>query len=556
MIQGFGLASRRVLAGFGRFTPGQKAATICTVLVLAVGGFFFSNWAAKPSYAPLYSNLSGTDASAIVDKLSAGGTPYKLADGGQTVLVPQDKVYDLRLAMSSAGLPAGKDTGYALLDKQGVTTSEFMQHVGYQRALEGELANTISAIDGVSSATVHLAMPQKDVFTDDQQQPTASVLVGTGQGTTLSADQVQAIVHLVSSSVVGLQPNEVTVADATGKVLSAGNGSSTPDSSGGSAGSASSSSLTQAYQQRVSSSLQQMLDQVVGSGHAAVNVTADLNFDQASTKSETYTTDPKLPPLSETSTSETYTGPGFPGTGTAAGVLGPDNIQVPIGGNVASSNTGTSSSSTPTGKYAKTSATRDNAVGVVTRTVQAAPGTVRRLSVAVLLDATTSAKLDKASLEQLVSAAVGLDAKRGDTLAVTSLPFDASAAAAAKSALDSAKKTDQRNQLVSMAKQVGAALIVLLLLFGAWRSSKKKKSVALSDEERAQLEDMQAALEEARTRALTGGGVETPALEAGGGPQGDEDERQARQLELATLVERQPEEVATLLRGWLADKKG
>src|SRR5215213_6808012 len=130
-----GAALRGGTAAFGSFSIGQKAATVCTVLVLAVGGYAFSTWAARPSYAPLYSNLAATDASAIVDKLKAGGTPYQLADGGQTILVPQDKVYELRLTMSGEGLPAGKDTGYSLLDKQGVTTSEFMQHVDYQRAL-------------------------------------------------------------------------------------------------------------------------------------------------------------------------------------------------------------------------------------------------------------------------------------------------------------------------------------------------------------------------------------------------------------------------------------
>jgi flagellar M-ring protein FliF len=359
-------------------------------------------------------------------------------------------------------------------------------------------------------------------------------------------------VHLVSSSVVGLAPNEVTVADSTGRVLSAGGGASSVDgtaSYGG--GTASGAQQTQAFEQRVNSSLQQMLDQVVGPGHSAVNVTADLSFDQVSTKSQTYTSDPKLPPLSQTSTSETYTGNGLPGVGTAAGVLGPDNIQVPIGANVASSNTGAGSA---TGKYAKTSSTRDNAVGVVTQTVLAAPGGVRRLSVAVLLDSTTASKVDKVALQQLVSNAVGLNTKRGDTMAVTALPFDGSAAAAAKSALDSAKKAGQRNQLLANGKTIGAGLIVLLLLFGAWRSSKKARAVPLTPEEHAQLAEMQAALQEARVRALTGGG-DVPALESGPDPD-RAGSREAHQEELAVLVERQPEEVAALLRGWLADKKG
>src|ERR1700730_12788929 len=121
--------ARRLATPFRSFTPGQKAVTILGVLVLAVGGYAFSTWAAQPSYAPLFSNLSATDASAIVDKLTSTSTPYQLADGGATILGPQSQVYAVRLKMSGQGLPAQSDSGYALLDKQGITASEFMQNV-------------------------------------------------------------------------------------------------------------------------------------------------------------------------------------------------------------------------------------------------------------------------------------------------------------------------------------------------------------------------------------------------------------------------------------------
>src|SRR5690242_5168193 len=192
---------KRVTGTFGAFTPGQKAVTIFAVIGLVAGGMLFAKWASKPTYAPLFSNLSSTDASAIVDKLNSGGTPYQLANGGGTIMVPQSQVYDLRLKMSGQGLPSQSDTGYSLLDKQGLTTSDFMQNVDYQRALEGELGKTIKSIDGVQGATVHLALPQKDVFATDTQKPTASVLVTTALGRTLSSDQVQSIVHLVAASV-------------------------------------------------------------------------------------------------------------------------------------------------------------------------------------------------------------------------------------------------------------------------------------------------------------------------------------------------------------------
>jgi flagellar M-ring protein FliF len=536
---------RRGTAGFARFTPGQKAATVCTIAFLAVGGFLFAQWANRPNYAPLYSNLSGPDASAIVDKLESSGVPHKLGDGGQTILVPQDRVYDLRLTMSGAGLPGGKDTGYALLDKQGVTTSEFMQHVGYQRALEGELANTIGAINGVQSATVHLAVPQKDVFTDDATKPTASVLVASAPTAPLTADQVQAVVHLVSSSVVGLDPSEVTVADSAGRVLTAGNG---VDPAAG--GSGAPGQQTQVFEQRMGSGLQQLLDQVAGPGHAAVKVSADLDYSSGDTTSKTYVGGgANTPALSQSTHTETYSGAG---SGTASGVLGPDNIQVPT--TAITSNGGGGN-----GSYKSSTDTRDNAVGVITQTTKAAPGAVRKLSVAVLLDSSVKG-LDPAKVQTLVSSAAGLDSKRGDAVSVTALPFDQTQAKDAKEALAKAEKAAKQAALVDMIKKGATVLVLLILLFLAWRASRKRRRAAqLTDEERAALEEMQLALTAQRRGELVGaGGVR--ALGAGGPGLDDSErelvERAERQGELMTLVERQPEEVASLLRTWLADKKG
>src|SRR4051794_32299330 len=244
---------RRVASTFGSFTTGQKAITIVGVAVLLAGGLLFASWASKPTFAPLFSNLSSTDASAIVDQLNSDGTAYQLSDGGKTILVAKDKVYDQRLKMSGKGLPAEADSGYSLLDKQGITTSEFMQQVGYQRALEGELAKTIKSIDRIQAATVHLVIPQKDVFSDDAKQPTASVLVTTQSGDQLDQGQVQAIVHLVASSVEGLDPKNVTVADSKGAVLSTGNGEA------GSAEGDLRSQQTEQFQNRMNSALSQML---------------------------------------------------------------------------------------------------------------------------------------------------------------------------------------------------------------------------------------------------------------------------------------------------------
>jgi len=531
---------RRPVEAFTSFTSGQKAVTIVGVALLGLAGFFFYSWASKPTYAPLFSNLSGSDASAIVEQLNGSGTPYELADGGATILVPQDKVYDTRIAMSGAGLPAEAETGYSLLDKQGLTTSDFMQHVGYQRALEGELAKTIQSIDGVTSATVHLAIPQKDIFSDDEQRPTASVLVASRAGKELNQGQVQAIVHMVASSVEGLDPEHVTVAGSNGVVLSAGGGQAVV------AGGDLRSQQTAQFEQRMNSALQRMVDSVVGPGHAVVTTTADLDFDQTETKTQTYVADPTVPPLTQSTTKETYNGNGTP----SGGVLGPDNIQVPA--------------SNGTGQYESTTENRNNAVGLVTETRKSAPGNVRKLSVSVLLDSKTAEGIETAQVEKLVSTAAGLDTQRGDAVAVTALPFDSTTAEASEKALAEEKKAETMEQYVSWGKTGAAGLGVAVLLFLAWRASRRAKTRArLTPAEMAHLEQAQAALERSRAVALPGGNGEA-AIEGGGAggaavaaleSAAAAAEREAHQRSIATMVQQQPDEVAQLLRGWLADRR-
>jgi flagellar M-ring protein FliF len=523
---------RKVGSLFASFTPGQKAVTILGVVALAVGGFFFASWASAPAYATLYNNLSGTDASAIVEELKANGTPYELANGGATIMVPQDQVYDVRVQISGKGLPAQADTGYALLDKQGITTSDFMQHVGYQRALEGELSKTIKSIDGVQSATVHLVIPQKDIFSDDEKKPTASVLVGSQVGKSLDNEQVKAIVHLVASSVEGLDPKQVTVAGSDGTVLSTGDGKGLTGAGGGDTR----AQQTQAFETRMNAAVQRMLESVVGTGKAVVKTTADLDFDETETKTQRYTADAAVPPLTESTTRETYTG----GGNTAGGVLGPDNIQVPNGAN-------------GSGNYESTTEQRNNAVGLISETRKSAPGAVRKLNVSVLVDSKTAGAIDTADIERMVAAAVGLDNARGDTMAVTALPFDESATDAAAKAEAEAAAATQKEQFVSMAKTGGMVLAILILVFMAWRASRKSKRSKLTPEELAELAEMQAALEAAEAKAI-GANDGALALEAAPVDDGAE-EREARQKEISEMVANQPDEVAQLLRGWLADRR-
>jgi flagellar M-ring protein FliF len=520
-----------------RLSFGQRMIGLVSVVAIVIGVWVFVTWLTKPTYSPLFSNLASKDASAIVDQLDAAGVPYELTDGGQTVMVPQDQIYAQRLKMSAAGLPAQEDTGYALLDQQGVTASEFMQQVGYQRALEGELAKTIESIDGVNAATVHLVIPKKDVFSDDASKPSAAIMVAASPGKPLSPDVVQSVIHLTASSVEGLDPNDVTVADSSGTVLAA-------PGSGGAGSAGGRDQETASYEDRLSGSLQQLLTQVVGPNHAVVQVTADLDFDQTETKSQTYSSDPNTAPLSESKSDEKYTGTGS--GSNAGGILGQTNGTSGAGAN-------------GNGNYQSTKDVKDNAVNSVIESRQSAPGKVRKLGVAVLVDSATAAKVDMTQVRQLAASAVGLDTNRGDTIAVSSMPFDQTAAKQAKDELAAAQQAAEQDQLFSLVKTgafaLGGILALLVALLMLRRRSKNRKAAAERDMQT--LDAIKAELERTDRNQLgegDGGAMALDAVPAKPALPPASSQRDNKLKEIESLVDEQPDEVARLLRGWLATK--
>ncbi|WP_433827442.1 flagellar basal-body MS-ring/collar protein FliF [Actinoplanes sp. CA-015351] len=524
---------RRVTDTFKAFTPGQKAVTIFAVIALIVGGYFFATWAAKPSYQILFNNLSTKDASAIVEALQKSGASYELANDGSTILVPRDQVNALRLQLSGEGLPNDEGTGYSLLDQQGITTSDFMQHTNYQRALEGELATTIKSIDGVEAATVRLVMPQKDVFADDQSKPTASVLVASKGNGNLTSDQVQSIVHLVASSVEGLDPTQVTVAGADGRLLSSGGGATI-----GAGGESGTEQQTAAFESRLNNSLQSMLNSLVGPGNAVVTSRVSLDFDQTETRSKKYSADPATPAESESINTETYSGSG---TGQG-GVLGPDNIQVP-------NNAGN-------GQYNNKNEVRNRQLDEVEEVRRNAPGSIEKLDVSVLMNSAVAGSVDPAQIQELLSAAAGIDATRGDTIAVASMPFDTSAANAAQASLTAATAAETEAKQLTLIKTGALLFVVLALIFLAWRANKRaKKRQQLTAEERKHLEDMQAALEAQRRAELdvtTATSMNMNVLESPNMAGQNDEAREERQKEIDQLVKEKPEETAALIRSWLS----
>ncbi len=512
---------------FSDFTAGQKAVAVIGTSALLIAVFMVFRWVSTPSYSPLYSNLSGTDASAVIEELDSQGVPYKIAGGGGTIMVPRSDVYSTRITLSGKGLPSSSDGGgYGILDKQSLSTSESQEQTNYKRAMEGELSNTIEAIRGVETAVVHLAIPKKQVFSDQQEPTTASVLVETQRGASLSDEQVDAIVHLVASSIEALDPKRVTVADATGKVLTTGN-------LDGAGSSAAHTKQVAAFQDSLQAKVQSVLDRVLGPGNSEVVVTADLDFDKASSDTRTYHAAEDTPPLSETTDTETYTGPAA--TSQGQGIVGPDGQMDPTttGGDGASS-------------YKKKSSTKDNPVGETVEHREKAPGTINSLHAGVVLDATAAASVQPQVIRDLISNAIGIKPDRGDTIDVTTMPFDRSAEKTAAADLEAAKAADAAARRNDLFRNAGIAGGILLMVLLAWIQARRRSKAR--EDARAYVVEQLRADAASRTAAL-----ESPALAALESSESDEEE--SLREELIALVDRQPEDVAALLRGWLVEPR-
>ncbi len=519
----YGAIKDRGVTIYSQFTAGQKMMVVVATVGLLFGGMTFMRWAASPSYVPLYTNLEASDAADVTDQLESMRVPYELEDGGSTIMVPRDDVYQTRLDLSAEGLPRVGGDGWNLIDDQGLTTSEFRQRVDFQRAMEGELARTIASIDAIDTATVHLVMPEDDLFAGDDVHPSASVLVDTGD-TPLAAGQVQAIVHLVSSSVEGMTTDFVTVADTDGRVLSAA-GEEGMDLAAGDQRLAQRS----AYEAGLARSIQSLLDPVTGVGRSRVVVSADLDFDERESVTESFGEPETAPVVSESTSNEEYTN--SDGT-TVGGVLGPDAIPVADGGGESS--------------YTRADENRTFAVDKITEQVRAAPGGVERLSVAVLVD--EDAGVNTAEIADLVTAGAGLVPARGDSIEVTAMAFGDAGDLDLTDGTASSGGDDQ--MVMTLARTGGVVLLVLIVLGLAYRSARRsslaKYPIAIplpgaADEAELLLADLEAEI---------GAAAEHAALEPA-----EPSRAVVLQNQIGELIDRQPEDVAAVLRTWLADRR-
>lgn len=398
-----------------RTLPTSKIVVLLVVAALVItAGILMISWLQKADQQLLFANLSEEDAGAIIQKLNEQKIPYTTSGGG--IMVPADKVYEVRLQLASQGLPQGAGVGFELFDKTSFTMTDFVQKLNYRRALQGELSRTIKALGEVEQCRVHLAVPEKTLFAQKEERPKASVLLKLRGGRRLTQGQVQGIVHLVSSSVEGLDPRDVSVVNNSGEMLT-----SVVDEnfavSGGQL------EYQRNFEHELEAKVIGMLEPVVGKGKVKARIAASFDFTKTEKTEEKYDPDSQVA-RSEQRNTERSTG------ATSGGVPG-----------VASNLPGRQQAApAQPGTPASTEKKNETINYELTKTVShviSPTGGIKKMSAVVLVDGTYAAaqgSTDKKyaprteeevrQFEDMVKKAVGFSADRGDEVKVVNMPFE------------------------------------------------------------------------------------------------------------------------------------
>lgn len=424
-------------------TPGMRQLLVLVGLAASISiGVTAAFWMQEPGYTVLFSNISDKESSDVVNTLSSAAIPYQLDNNTGAIKVPSDQLHQARLKLAEQGLPRSSGFGLEIMEGgNSFSTSQFMEGARYHHALETELARTIGSLQPVQSARVHLAVPKSTVFIGKKQRPSASVLLQLYAGRSLTESQVAAIVHLVGSSIPDLDPNQVTIVDQTGRLLSS------PDDSSALGLSARQLDYVRRVEDGYVGRIENLLVPMLGAGSVRTTVTAQLDFTQREQTQELY--DPETVVRSEQTSEDRTTGGGL--LGGIPGALSnqppaPAALAVPPPAAAAAAGTNPAQNSDASKAAAAATVNRTPMNEAIRQTrnfemdrtmnhTKQALGAVQRLSVAVLVDekkvtaadgTVTSQKMspeELAGITQLVRDAVGYDEARGDTVSVSSMPF-------------------------------------------------------------------------------------------------------------------------------------
>lgn len=499
--------------------PGQRRTLVAAGAVAAVGLLTWAALAARPpAMAPLFTNLSPQDGAAIVSQLQHDHTPYRLADNGQTILVPRTQVDALRLQLAGQGLPSQGDVGLGAVLSLPFGATDFTRQVAYQQALQNELAATIQAVQGVRAARVQIVLPQSADFGGGGTPASAAVLVDLQPGVSLSPGQVAGITHLVASSVQGLDPSNVTVLDQSGQVLNglAAGGQGAAGLGGVAAQASDDLQVEQQFDDQLQQRLQRLLDQVFGPGNVVAQMQSQLSFDTGMVQRQLFS--PRGSPAVLASVQRLQQTVSGQGPGGAGGVPGTTSNSFPPTYRSAASGAGTSSSRQVTENF---DVSQEN------DTTTVAPGALSRLSVAVVVNSPLTSAQARL-VRQTVEAAVGYDAARRDQISVVGLPFNRSLLQALS---QQPVGTGRLNVVHTVLPLLAVAVPLLAVIAYLWR-----RRPAVAGEAAAP-----ALAAEGEADALDG--AVAGALQAA---------HLARMRTEASLRER-PEDVARVIRAWLAE---
>jgi flagellar M-ring protein FliF len=494
------LSTLTAMSTKGKITLG---ASVLGVLVVM---FLLFQMASQPSYTTLMSGVDPAQTSKMTAALDAAGVGWQLQNNGTAVAVQKSQMAQAQVALASKGLNnGGQQPGFELLDKQKLGTSDFQQKITYQRALEGQIAQTVNQVQGVSGAQVRLTMPQDQLFSDQQQQPTAAVLLGGANA--LDPGAVRGIANLVASSVQGLKTSNVTITDGTGQML-------WPTGDGTGAGSLAKPAAEARYAAGLETQIDDMLARTLGPGKAQVQINADLNVDQTKLDKLQYAT--RGVPLKSTSETET-----LKGTGAGAGATAGTKTNIP---GYAQTGGGAGGNS----NYKHTTKSTEWGVDKTIAHTQVAPGAVNRMNVALVVDKSVPPAA-VAQLKAAVASAAGVQPKRGDTLAVSQVAFAKQPVPAAAGAMP--------KQVLGYAKYVLLALASILFLFFMTRQLKRREDETLMGEPTWLRQ-----IEAPRTVAELVSAPEELSLQ---------DTSDPRRAALEDVISREPERVAQQLRAWM-----
>ncbi|MCX8111540.1 MAG: flagellar basal-body MS-ring/collar protein FliF [Syntrophorhabdaceae bacterium] len=491
---------------FIKTTPKNKLYLYLFIIIAVVGGSVVGlSFIQRENYQPLFSGLGVEDASMIVTKLKEQKIPYKLGLGGTAIYVPKEKVNEIRLSLASQNaLPGNSGIGFELFDKTNYGMTEFMQNINYKRAIQGELSRTINQMPEVKGSRVHIALPEKTLFTDREKQVTASIFLKLKPGKMLSKDQISGIVQFVAGSIEGLRPENVTVIDSSGKILfKSGDSNSTIALTG------QQYELQKNIERKIEESIQSMLDAFLPASKSIVRASVELNLKKVEVVQEEYNPEKSVVSQIRKSTEKTTNKATRPGgvPGVASNV------------NVAQKNVPSNESDKISGSE-KEDEQRTYELSKSIKKIVEPYGDIKKLSLAVVVDGkyekvktgkkeelkyTPRSQKEIQDIRNLIARAVGYSEERGDKIEVLNVPFETEALTDEKSLIESTSKKEMIYDIVKYGFYLAIVFVIILFVVKPLIGMFKERAASIPIKELDKVKDVYTVGQTAKSEAVTPG---------------------------------------------------